>query len=172
MKKYALALWLCGSLLFIGSCSGGCHVRPSRQIQPLVITSAVLPQAVLNESFCGSSSGFSVVAAGGVAPYIWSWRAADGSTLTPGLKLSTNPDGTGTISGIPTSPGPYGVIVTVTDSESPAAQTSVTYIVTVAATRPDSVLPNQSTRHPHRWRGTLAGAASEAAQRGRSPRHL
>lgn len=157
MKKYAFTLCLCGSLLFISSCSGGCNARPSGQIQPLVITSPVLPQAVLHESFCGSS-GFSVAAAGGLAPYMWTWKAADGSTLPPGLKLSTNPDGTGKISGIPTLTGPYGVIVTVTDSESPSAQTSVTYIVTVAATSPDSVLPNQSTQHPRRCCGPFAQA--------------
>ena len=35
--------------------------------------SSVLPQAVLHESFCGSS-GFSVAAAGGLAPYMWTWK--------------------------------------------------------------------------------------------------
>ena len=155
MRKYAFALCLCGSLLFISSCGEGSSARQSGQIHPFVIASAVLPQAVLKESYCGSR-GFSVTAAGGVAPYIWSWKAANGSVLPPGLKLSSNPDGTGTISGTPTTTGPYGVIVTVTDSGSPAGQTSETYIITVAATSPYSAFPNQNTRHPRRWHGTLA----------------
>jgi|SRR5580704_11522787 hypothetical protein len=147
MTKYAFGLCLCGSLLFISGCGGGSGARQSGQIHPLVITSAVLPQAVLRESYCGSS-GFSVTAAGGVAPYIWSWKAADGSTLPPGLKLSSNADGTGTISGTPTTTGPYGVIVTVTDSGPPAGQTSETYIITVAATRPTRSSRNRTPEIP------------------------
>ena len=122
------ALYLCGFWLFI-SCSGRL-LRP----QPLTITSAVLPQAVLGEAYEGT--GFCVTVAGGVPPYRWTWAPVAGSTLPPGLRLSSNPDGTGTISGTPAGSGPYGVTLMVTDSESPAAQKIATYILTVAGRRP------------------------------------
>jgi hypothetical protein len=126
-------LYLCGFWLLISSCSGG--VGHSLRPQPLTITSAVLPQAVLGEAYGGA--GFCVTAAGGVTPYRWTWAAAAGSTLPPGLRLSSNPDGTGTILGTANKTGPYGVIVTVTDSESPAMQKIATYIITVAGKLPD-----------------------------------
>ena len=103
-----------------------------RQPHPLMITSAVLPRAVLKEAY-GGDKGFSVTATGGVAPYRWTWTAAAGSTLPPGLKICSNPDGTGSILGRPTVAGPYGVTLTVTDSESPVVRKSVTYIITVMA---------------------------------------
>jgi hypothetical protein len=130
-QKFLSALCLCMSSLLVTSCSGAWRSKP----QPLTITSAVPPQAVLREPYAGSK-GFQVTAKGGEAPYHWSWRAADGSTLPPGMNLFSNPDSTGTISGTPSSSGPYGVTVTVTDSESPAKQVSATYIITVAASSP------------------------------------
>jgi hypothetical protein len=126
---------LCGFWLVISSCSGG--VGGLRQLQPLTITSAVPPQAVMKQAY-GGNGGFSVTATGGVPPYRWSWAADPASSLPPGLKLRSNPDGTGTILGIPAKTGPYGVIVTVTDSESPAVQKSETYIITVSASSPAS----------------------------------
>jgi|SRR5271165_1866544 len=131
MKKCALlALCLCGFWLFISSCGG--NVGRLGQPQPLTITSAVLPLANLKEAY-GGSAGFSVTAAGGVAPYRWTWAAAADSSLPPGLKLFSNADGTGTILGVPTNSGPYGVMITVTDSASPAMHKTETYILTVAA---------------------------------------
>jgi hypothetical protein len=143
-QKFLLALCLCASLLLITSCSGAWHSKPP---QPLTITSAVLPQAVLREPYAGSN-GFQVTAKGGEPPYHWSWKPADGSTLPPGMRLLSNPDSTGTISGAPRSTGPYGVMVTVTDSESPAKQVSATYIITVAASSPLSQ-GAKSGRDPH-----------------------
>jgi Putative Ig domain len=131
-QKFLSALCLCASLLAVTSCSGSWRSKPP---QPLTITSAVLPQAVLREPYAGSN-GFQVTAMGGELPYHWSWKPADGSTLPPGMKLFSNPDSTGTISGAPTITGPYGVRVTVTDSESPAKQASATYIITIAASSP------------------------------------
>jgi len=134
-KLTLLALCLCGFWLFISSC--GRNVGGLRQLQPLTITSAVLPLANLTESY-GGSTGFSVNAAGGTPPYRWTWVAAEGSTLPPGLSLSSNSDGTGTIAGTPTRTGPYSVIVTVTDSASPVVQKRETYIITVTAARSSS----------------------------------
>ena len=129
------ALYLCGLWLLISGCGGGTgHSRPQ---QPLRITSAVLPQAALTESY-GGSTGFSVTAFGGTPPYQWTWVAGEGSTLPPGLRFSSNSDGTGSIVGTPTKTGPYVVIVTVTDSASPARHKSNTYIITVSTSRPPS----------------------------------
>jgi hypothetical protein len=135
MKNSLCALCLCGFWLVICGCSAG--VR-GRQLQPLTITSPVLPQAALNEAY-GGGRGFSVTAAGGVAPYIWTWTAADRSNLPPGMKLRSNPDGTGTIFGAPTDSGPYGVMVSVTDSESPPVRTTATYVITVTTSRPRQI---------------------------------
>jgi hypothetical protein len=96
------ALYLCSLWLLISGCGSTGH---SRLQQPLRITSAVLPLANLTESY-GSSTGFSVTAVGGTPPYRWTWVAAEGSTLPPGLSLSSNSDGTGTIVGTPTKSGP------------------------------------------------------------------
>jgi hypothetical protein len=138
MKKFACrSLYLCGFWLLMSGCGG---VGRSTQPQHLRITSAVLPQAVLKETY-GGGSGFYVTAAGGVPPYRWTWTAAPGSTLPPGLNFASNPDGTGTISGIPTNAGPYGVMVTVTDSEKPPVQKIGTYIITVAVSSPSAALP-------------------------------
>jgi hypothetical protein len=82
MKKYALlVLCLCGFWLLILGCGGSVRLR---QPQPLTITSAALPQAVLKEAY-GGGRGFSLTATGGLAPYNWTWIAAEGSTLPPGL---------------------------------------------------------------------------------------
>src|SRR5450631_1436937 len=51
----------------------------------------------------------------------------------------------GAISGRPTKTGPYGVIVTVTDAESPAVHKSENYIITVEATSPSSHVANSGT---------------------------
>jgi hypothetical protein len=136
---------LCAFWLLISGCGGS--TGHSRLQQPLRITSAVLPLANLTESY-GGSTGFSVTAVGGTPPYRWTWVAAEGSTLPPGLSLSSNSDGTGTIVGTPTKTGPYSVIVTVTDSASPVVQKRETYIITVTATRPSS---HAFHAHPEEW---------------------
>ena len=51
-------------------------------------------------------------------PYTWS--VASGA-LPPGLTLTTNPDSTATISGTPTTLGPYTFTLQVADSETPPA---------------------------------------------------
>lgn len=129
------ALCLCGFWLLLSSCAStdGRSAKP----QPLTITSAALPQAVQTEVYRGGA-GFPVTAAGGVPPYHWTWAPTAGSTLPPGMRLSSNSDGTGTLLGTPIAAGPYQVIVMVTDSESPARQKSQIYIITVVAPTPRS----------------------------------
>jgi hypothetical protein len=162
-QKFLSAICLCASLLLVTNCSGAWR---SKTPQPLTITSAVLPQAVLREPYAGSN-GFQVTAKGGKSPYHWSWKAADGSTLPPGMNLFSNPDSTGTISGTPTSSGPYGVMVTVTDSESPAKQVSATYIISVAASSPPSqgVSPQAFTRLKQKTRFGLRGLSAAQVRR-------
>jgi len=67
--------------------------------------------------------GFTFAAAGGTAPYTWS-----ASGMPPGTDVDLN---TGRILGTPTTAGSYSVIVTVTDSASPADQASGTYVIDI-----------------------------------------
>lgn len=60
--------------------------------------------------------------------YSFTWAAASGSSLPPGLSLSAG----GTISGTPTAAGSYSVVVTVKDSANNTAQ--ATYSITIEAT--------------------------------------
>jgi hypothetical protein len=52
-------------------------------------------------------------ATGGSVPYTWSWSPQVGSTLPPGLSITTNPDNSGSITGTPSSAGTFQVTVTV-----------------------------------------------------------
>ena len=137
IKELLLVLSACGFCLLNG-CGGGSIVGGSAHLQPLVITSVDPPEGVVQEDY-DASGGFSLTASGGAAPYTWSWTPAQGSSLPPGLNLSTGSDGTGTISGIPTTAGPYLVILKVTDSESSAAQASANYTITVIASGPTTL---------------------------------
>jgi hypothetical protein len=106
----------------------------------LTITNSAPPNGTVGASYnrhlvcthffvihCFYVSGFNLNASGGVPPYTWSWAGAAGSSLPPGLALTNN-----VISGTPTSAGTYIVIVTVSDSESPAKQANANYTITIA----------------------------------------
>jgi probable HAF family extracellular repeat protein len=79
-------------------------------------------------------AGFPLTAAGGVQPYFWSWAGTQGSSLPPGLNISELCLGSRgpTICGTPTAAGTYKVIVTVTDSGSPATHASADYTITIS----------------------------------------
>jgi hypothetical protein len=77
---------------------------------------------------------FTFMATGGVSPYSWTWAPATNSSLPPGLILDK-----AVISGTPTSPGSYNVVVTVTDSGSPAAQMSANYTIAIALPPPPAI---------------------------------
>jgi hypothetical protein len=77
------------------------------------ITQASLPGGQVSVPYSASLS-----ATGGVLPYTWS--VATG-TLPDGLALTSNPDGSATISGTPTSEGTSMFTLQVADSESPPA---------------------------------------------------
>ena len=61
----------------------------------------------------GVSGGSSSCYASGLAPITWSWEAASGSTLPPGLTMSAN----GSVTGTPTQAGSYAVKVTATNGK-------------------------------------------------------
>jgi hypothetical protein len=92
----------------------------------------------------GPFYGVDLQAMGGVPPYSWSWAAAPGSVVPPGLSVThtwiflycIGPiDFRGrffdTISGTPTTAGTYNIVVTVSDSEMPAIHASMPYTITI-----------------------------------------
>ncbi len=97
--------------------SNTAHVKV---VQPLQITSAVLPNAV-----AGSGYSTNLTATGGKRPYTWGAT----SPLAPGLTLNSN----GAISGTTTTPGTYKFSVSLQDKSSPPLQTSGTISVTVTS---------------------------------------
>ena len=80
---------------------------------PLSITTAALPNGTV-----GTAYNQALTATGGTPPYGWSWTAAAGSSLPPGLNLSS----TGTISGTPTMAGTFNLTVQVQDQSVPNPQ--------------------------------------------------
>jgi hypothetical protein len=99
------------------------------------------------------SSGYVLAATGGVPPYTWSWAAASGSSLPPGLTVLNTPNtscfvqvryafgskSTACIFGTPTKTGTYNVVLTAADSGSPSAQISANGTVTINLPPPPTV---------------------------------
>jgi WD40 repeat protein len=79
--------------------------------------------------------GFQLTVTGGVQPDTWSWAAAPGSALPPGLTLSA----AGLLDGVPTTAGTYAVVVTVSDSSMPALQNSADYSIMIAPPPPPQI---------------------------------
>src|SRR5262249_16462240 len=123
MKRLWLVSAICGLCLLAG-CGGGTSAPPPPS--PLAITSAAPPSGTTGSAYAGN--GFLLTASGGVPRYSWNWAPASGSALPAGLSLSN-----GMISGTPTTPNTYNVVITVTDSQSPAPQKSKTYSIKVTA---------------------------------------
>ncbi len=110
----------------LASCGGGSNYTTPPPVQTLLITSGALPDGRMGAAYGANSSGFTLAASGGVAPYVWTWSAAAGSSLPPGLNLSGS-----AISGAPTAKGSFAVVVRVTDSASPPSQTTANSAVNV-----------------------------------------
>jgi hypothetical protein len=87
---------------------------------PPTISSKSLPNAT-----GGGSYSQTLQESGGVAPFTWS--LASGSTLPPGLSLSSD----GTISGTPTEGGPFNFTVQIADSGNPPVPASANVSLTV-----------------------------------------
>jgi hypothetical protein len=94
-------------------------------------------------------------ATGGIPPYSWSWAAAPGSSLPPGLGISNNfhcqvhnqSVPCAAITGAPSAAATYNVVLTVTDSATPAGQLSHTLPLTIipkllfnSGTPPDGII--------------------------------
>ncbi len=90
----------------------------SRNLSINIRGAVSIPQASLPGGQVGIPYSASLTATGGVLPYTWS--VASGS-LPAGLSLTSNPDGTATISGTPTTLGNSTFTLQVADSESPPA---------------------------------------------------
>jgi hypothetical protein len=93
--------------------SGSSIVNLEAQILFQIITPS-LPDGKVGAAYPATQ----LHAAGGVLPY-GSWTWANGwPSLPPGLSISTNPDGSGVITGTPTVAGTYGFAVSVTGGDS------------------------------------------------------
>jgi hypothetical protein len=81
----------------------------------LAISTSSLPAGTYGTSYTATLG-----ATGGVGSYSFTWSAASGSTLPPGLTLSSG----GVASGTPTATGTYNVVVTASDANSSSADTT------------------------------------------------
>jgi hypothetical protein len=113
----------------LAGCGGGPPIQQDTTPPPkaLVITSGTPPDGTVGVAYAGGSLGFSLGASGGTAPYTWSWTAASGSSLPPGLDIAGS-----SITGTPSTANTYKVVVTVTDSQSPPVHTDANYTITIA----------------------------------------
>jgi hypothetical protein len=94
----------------------------------LAITSVAPPSGAINIAYGPSGTGFCVAASGGIPPYAVSWSPAGSSETPPGLSLTNEK-----ILGTPTTEGAYDVIVSVTDSESPAKTIDAPYTINIGS---------------------------------------
>lgn len=85
---------------------------------PIKLTPATLPAMTV-----GVRESQRISAAGGTAPYTFSWTGS----LPPGLSLSS----TGLISGAPTTKGSYQFTITATDASIPVDRGSQAYTLDV-----------------------------------------
>jgi len=99
------------------------HVSAAASFTVVASTALVVTTSSLNPLNVGQTPSQVMAAAGGsgiTANYSWSWTAAGGSSLPPGLTMGA----TGAISGSPTTAGTYNVVVKVQDSGSNTSATA------------------------------------------------
>lgn len=101
-------------------------VKPGITIAPIT-----LPTGYMGSAYPPQGSAATMSASGGAgAPYTWSWAAAPASQIPQGLSLGAS---SGAITGTPTAQGSYTVVITATDSATPANTTSVNLPITIGA---------------------------------------
>ena len=111
-----------------------------RVVAPLIVTTTALPSVPSGISYSTTLS-----ANGGAAPFSWN---LDSGSLPPGLSLYSN----GTISGATTATGSYPLVVRVTDSLSPTAQTAtqaITLTVNAQLAITTTTLPSGTVSHSY-----------------------
>ena len=153
-----------GSSSFTVSATDARSLTGTRNLSINIRGSISIMQATLPPGQVGVPYSATLTATGGVVPYIWSVNTG---SLPAGLTITSNPDGTGTISGTPTTIGTSPFTLQVADSESPPAtgisgQFSISIAGFVTITTPS--LPNgnvaifyDNSAYGHRrsWRPTI-----------------
>jgi hypothetical protein len=125
----------------------------------ITINSITLPTGYAGSAYPPTGAAATLSAAGGAgAPYTWNMAAASGSTVPPGLNIGAS---SGVISGTPTTQGSYSVVITASDSATPANTASVTLPITIGA----GVAVTPPTLTPA-YNGTLYTSSAFAATGG------
>jgi len=146
-----------------GSAPGSASVTATTNTSSnLTITSGPLPDGIVGQQYGtlhdltisttgnrASGNFFQLSASGGNGNYSWSWAAAPGSSLPPHMGCCQATLGTriplinytvyGAVTGIPSTPGTYQVVVTVYDSGSPPALTTANYTINISYPPPPVV---------------------------------
>lgn len=105
----------------------------------LTITTTSLPVGYVGTVYPSTT----LAASGGSnTGYTWVWAAATGSSLPPGLSLSS----AGAVTGTPTAAGAHSVVVTVTDSASNTASATLSLTVDPAVSVTTTSLPTGYVR--------------------------
>ena len=138
----------------------------------LAITSGMPPGGIVGRPYirlqnchpggpCNPAPHFELLASGGLGSITWNWALAPGSSFPPGLSLAGN-----LINGVPPlgSAGSYNVIVTATDSGTPAAQASLPYTITIVNPPPPVIAalpgpPGATLNQPYNYQFQVSGFA-------------
>ena len=126
-----VCLCMCAATFGLNACSDTNNVssgpEPAPPPPPLleITTPAATVSGVINKNF-----SFKLTAKGGTPPYTWSTL---GEAMPPDLKVNTNTDSTGTISGIPNITGTFPRAYQVKDVAGQSTQTKLTITITDAS---------------------------------------
>jgi hypothetical protein len=122
---------------------------PTISISPTTLASAAV----------GVSDSQTLTAGGGTGSYSYSWSAASGSSLPPGLTLSSTK---GTLSGTPTAPGTFSFTVSAKDSSTGTGPYtgSQSYTLTVGVGITPGSLPSATVGKAYKLNLTAAGGTA------------
>ena len=127
-----------------------------------VVGSQYNPRVRCRGGYCGYLTyGFPLSASGGAGTFTWTWAAAPGSLLPPGLSLADN-----LISGTPPvgSVGSYNVIITATDGGTPSATAMQPYTISIVNPPPPVIAvlpgpPGATLNQPYSYQFQASGLA-------------